>query len=287
MIVVSDVDRTLVDAGGSEGEACTSFFGWLAAVGVPYCFATARSYPSLEDVLPTSIKRASGAICSDGALSLERVGNSAGMRVVRRVIFADIETLNCDVGASVSREMSKFVFLDDRSKYHVLMDPATKHAASMGPILGTRPVTVQNLGSAIDEKNVLSVGFLGSLAECQELAVEVARCGRKEWIVRVYEELRVHRRGLWWCDVSAQEADKANAVQALLRSGLLTDVSGPLVVLADSDNDISLAEASDVAFSPPWSTAQLAEVTEQIPGVESCGEFITKVWERVGKLLGR
>lgn len=145
MILVSDVDRTLVEPGGLESQVCRDFFAWLVAKRIPYCLATARSYPSLRQVLPASIRGARAAICSDGVISLYRSPDSSQFSVVYRALLRDA-ALVLDVLDRPSRNvLSTFVFLDDRSDYHVVLNMASEHATSVSAILNGRPATTSNL----------------------------------------------------------------------------------------------------------------------------------------------
>jgi hydroxymethylpyrimidine pyrophosphatase-like HAD family hydrolase len=130
----------------------------------------------------------------------------------------------------------------------------------------------------------LSVGILGPKAKC-ELAAECFSPGgdaasRPRYCrIRLFDEVRVEE-DLWWCEVSAADADKGIALARLLGAGRYS-CSAPLVVLGDGSNDVGMATLADIAICPPWASETLREIGTVITNVQSCRQFVTAVSERI------
>jgi hydroxymethylpyrimidine pyrophosphatase-like HAD family hydrolase len=286
MIVVSDVDLTLIDPGGIESENCRHLFDVLADNNVIYGFATSRSFTSLGYVLPESLKRADFCICSDGAITLTR--QSTDWLVSRRSILSGVRDILSAVFELCSSTASIFVFLDDRSDFRAEIRLSPRHLDMVAPILQGR-----SWSYLIPEPDisggVLSVGVLASYRECMSLSRQVSSTFsyRDKLRVRVYEEVRIPVPDLWWCELSAWDADKGVALDAFMEKlrHRARNNSSPIIALGDGENDLGLANRADFTLCPPWANAELQRLGEVVPGVRDCQEFIRVITARLLDLV--
>ena len=282
MIVVSDVDRTLLDPGEVEGVITRRFFSELLHLGATFGLASSRSRPSIEAVLPAVIRDASFAICSDGALLYRRL-HAGTLEVTRRALLrAPREVVNAlselrPVGTSL------FIFNDDRSDLRVDVYLATAHEPLLPGILQGRPHKLVEGKSAIvaQGEDVLSIGILGTEGGTAELveALSATDSISEHTHIRHYEDVRLLPAQLFWCDLSSIDADKGPALDYLLSSMSSESQASvhPIIALADGHNDISMVARSDVAFCPPWSDWEVRKRAKVVDGVVTCTDFLIRV----------
>ncbi len=278
MIVVSDVDNTLVDPGGGESKSCRRLFATLRADNTAFGFATSRSYPSLTAVLPVSTKLSDFNICSDGAILLaRRDGTGPVAEVVHRVCLTFPRKYLDPVARLRSRNASCFVFFDDQSGYSVAADIVPAHRESLERILQGR-VLIGRVGvTPAMKSDVLSIGILDTLEDCNSFGDHMTElCHDWNLRVRIYPELRVPELDLYWCEFSAHGAEKSVGVRTLCAFGNIDLSPHALVVLGDGENDIELARMADFAFCPPWASLGMLSVCTVLNGVTNCAQFAEK-----------
>lgn len=286
MILVSDVDRTLLDPGSTEGPKCRELFKRAAAGGATCGLASSRALPSLREAVPHALAVSAFAVCSDGAISYRRTERNA-LAVVRRALLRNwssiLRSLCCDSCRNGIGNASIFAFLDDRHDLRVCASVDDAHRPIIGELMQGRELVA--LSSLPSDGDVLSVGVLTS-----EIGALTAH-GLLQSVgpgvhLRVFEELRTPGSELWWCEASSLSADKAHAFDALGALGS-NDWIGPVVLLADGVNDVPLAERADFVFCPPWSAPPLLELATEVVQSDDCEQFLGEVSFRLGPLLRR
>jgi len=290
VIVIADVDRTLIEPGGSESDECALLFAALAAQEVSYGFATARGYPSLVSVLPRSISKAQFSIRSDGAILLAAPAaarNEPGLRVVHRCTVPDVLRVFDLVRSLRDFSAMTFAFLDDRSNYAVGTEDDFIGDIELSTILQGRPRLRLREILAVGREDVLSVGILADRLECEQFAVKLSSILKQspDFRLRVFPEVRIPEQGLWWCEVSAELADKGAALGELVAGGHIDLSKLPVVVLADGENDLALAEYGDLVLCPPWAAQSLKDQATVIGDVGSCANFTKRVLDVLLKTL--
>jgi hydroxymethylpyrimidine pyrophosphatase-like HAD family hydrolase len=288
MILVTDVDRTLIDAGARETPCCRAFFRDLRASGVTIGIASARSLPSILEVLPFCSALASFIICSDGALLFTR--ERGQLSVARRANVQDVDLLAQAFSESRADDSSVFVFSDDRAMLTVFGEVSSVHQRHLPEIVQDRPYVAVDLATSEQPSGALSVGVLGTRLCAEAVAHDVAAYLREanrfqHFNIRVFDEVRLPG-DLWWCDVSAAAADKKDAMSWLLAENPTVAAQRELVVLCDGLNDMGLATLADLALCPPWAAAPLAQVATTLAGVSSCDDFVREAGKRIHERLG-
>lgn len=281
MIVISDVDKTLIDVGATEGSACRRLFAALREQGVPFGFATSRPIESVERALPFSTGLASFLVCSDGGVIVERDPRGQWQVIHRQTLSSPLELLPMILDCAPSTS-SLFVFGDDRTQYSVAVRTTSDHERAAAEILGSR--TRMALEDVQDkEAGVLSIAILDDQANCRRACEDIERSPAmtlEPLTIRVYDEVRVERNPmLWWCDVMSVTTDKGTACKWLLEQEEFATArrDGGLIVLADGDNDAQLVEQADIAYCPPWASHLLQGKGKVVNDVVDCEEFLTVI----------
>jgi hydroxymethylpyrimidine pyrophosphatase-like HAD family hydrolase len=285
VIVLSDVDGTLVRSGVHESSACLALFDLLRANRVEYVLATSRPWGSLCNVLPQTVEKARYCVCADGAITFEP--SADGPQVINRKILLWGDEIISRILSVRPPNSSLLVFLDDRNDFSVAADVRGEHVGCLAAIIGSRRlIALRDLKA---NSGILSVGILGSSEQCEGLLrfIERDRVISRQGTARVYPEVRVRETGLHWCDVTSYLADKRIAVEHLLTEGLI-GTSGkvrPIIVLGDGDNDVRMAGLAEMAYCPPWATAAMKAVAREVE-CEGIEEFLRTVEIRLRSWLG-
>lgn len=283
MIVVSDVDGTLIDPGATEGYHCRRFFKRLAAGGSVCGLASSRSLPSLLAAVPYALAHSRFAICSDGALTYWRMSKASDLVTVRRATLAESsEVLACLRRVPIAAPTSLFVFMDDRKDLCVFGDIKAVHESLMPRVLQGRPLNRLEKWPAAD--GVLSVGLLSSRAQVV-LAANLLAEATVDVNVRIFPEHRLPDSGLWWCEVTSYAADKRHALEFLLNTGHIDKAKVPLVLLGDGLNDIPLAHICDRVICPSWGASTLLRLATTVVHALGSESFVKEVDERLEELV--
>ncbi len=280
MMIVADIDRTLVDAGDEETFECRALFKDLVRRGVLLGLASARSLPSVAQVLPKGYEIASFFICSDGAISFSEA--KYNHHVLCRAVLNQPAQVIQRFGDIELSDSSLFVFYDERAHLAVDVALAPLHRPFLSQILQGRTCVERGRGDlGLGGSGALSVGILGSRAKCERAGAHLSTSGGNGTgtRVRVFDEIRIEE-DLWWCEVSATDADKGVALAKLLGSGRYSG-SAPLIVLGDGSNDVGMALLADIAMCPPWAAESLSAVATVVGDVRSCREFVATILEKM------
>src|SRR5271170_2334776 len=135
MIVLSDVDGTLISPTVPESTACLSLFELLRVNGVNYVLATSRPWASLTEVLPRTVEYAQYCICADGAITLAPIPGAPV--VISRNILSPDEDIVSRVLSAKPPGCSFCIFLDDRAEFLVAGEVDSAHVEYLTYILGS------------------------------------------------------------------------------------------------------------------------------------------------------
>jgi len=285
MIVVLDIDKTLIDPGGVEGDSCRSFIDSLVAAGDTIVLASARSLPSMWAGVPYALAQATFAICSDGAVTAGRSYPGAPMEVVRVVALDDAAAAASLAGAfrMNNPSCSVFAFLGPGMSYNVWVTLSRDHRGSLDRILNGRPYS-EPLSSEAPE--CLSVAVLGSKTIVRSFQDHVPE--RVDWILRVYEEVRSLSGDLWWSEITSRHADKSEALAWLAASQsprLPSD--SPVLFVGDGKNDTSVAALADVVVCPQWADAAMLALANVVGLGADCATFLDDLRARMPEFRGQ
>lgn len=281
MLVISDIDGTLLDRGGEETDACVHLFSTLREAGVTYGFATSRPLESLTRILPVSVQGAAFAVCSEGGITAQR-NEKEEWSVVRRCTLESSAAILARILQDAASEASVFAFGDDLAGFRVAVRAAQNHEEAIRSILSTRERLDLETILPIED-GVLSIGVLSSreASLLMRSRLETPDAASSEaLIIRVYEEVRVAASpALWWCDVMPADADKAVSCAWLLcqEALSLSTARGGIILLADGENDIRLAELAETTYCPPWANSLLKQRATVIKSVANCEQFVRAV----------
>ncbi|HJU09255.1 MAG TPA: HAD hydrolase family protein, partial [Candidatus Binataceae bacterium] len=239
--------------------------------------------PSIAEILPTGYEVASFFICSDGAISF--AGAKDNYSVLDRAVLRQPTQVSQWFSDIDPFDTSLFVFYDDRANLEVDVSLAWLHSRFLSQILQGRTyvkLAREDVGSR--GLGALSVGILGPKEKCELAAEQLKVIAQnknvaEDFRVRVFEEIRI-ADDLWWCEVSALDADKGVALAKLLDCGRYSS-SAPLIVLGDGSNDVGMAMLADVALCPPWASEALSAVATVVANVRSCRQFVMAISEKI------
>lgn len=280
MIIITDVDKTLLSPGRRESATTIEIFRRANGAGALIGLATSRPLSSLRADMPTVLELADFMICADGAYTLVRACPGDDLLLHHRNLLEEPAAIWRRLRDSIDlRDMTAFVFLDDQTDYRVCVagaDPASEFVQS---VVGARPMLtlaesteIERLLGGVEGRHVLSLGVLAV-----RKLIEAVHHDTNEWgshlSVRTYPELRFGGPEKWWLDITSSNCDKFFALTRFLHDRL--EVSDRIVMLCDGENDVALATHADVVFCPPWAVASIRQLPHaRTLAADDCDEFI-------------
>lgn len=272
MIVVLDIDKTLIDPGGIEGESCRSFIDSVTADNDVIILASSRSLPSMSAGVPYALAQATFAICSDGAITAARSCQGGPMVVINVVALDDAPTAVslANAFAEKSGSCSVFAFFGPETSYMVRATLSGEHRDSLERILNGRPFGEPVM---LEAPECLSVAVLGSEAIVENFQYDIPEGG--DWFLRIYEEVRGLHDDLWWAEVTSRSADKGAALGWLCAARAALMLGDPRVLfVGDGRNDISIAALADVVVCPPWADTAILSRADVVGTGKDCASFL-------------
>lgn len=274
-LFVSDLDGTLLDPQSRLSQRTLDILNPLIARGLPFTYATARSFNSAR-IVTNGLELHLPAIIYNGTMRVDTLtGKLSHIQLLPQSV---LEAVSASTSPPGSPSPFVYSFIEGRECVSYLADRLTY---GMRTYIASRPgdKRFRALDSAakLFEGDVFYVTFVDEHARLAGMA-ELARS--LDCIV-VFQNYAHSSDPSWWLEMMPRGATKAAAIRALM-----TELGYERVVcFGDSINDRSMFEIADEAYAVGGSHPELLPFATAVIGDnehDGVAEFLRKRFENVG-----
>lgn len=281
MIIVSDIDGTLISPGFQEDDGSLMLLEPLKRTSSQLILATSRPLCSIRQSIPRMLDASSAVIASDGAVTYQRLNGNLticddallskgeAMQIWRK-IHADASLSEGCVVTFYGRDKDYTMEIDK----HVL----PKLADAIQAVSAGRPIS-ENTHAPSACVSIVLLGYKDELLQLLRKWQSAQGSAMSSFTVRFYPETRIgfNEFGeLWWLDMSSKNADKSIACANLIEN--MGKSMQDVIFLCDGENDVNLASISGRVMVPSWAHEDLRALPQsELIQARNVSDYIAQV----------
>lgn len=274
-LFVSDLDGTLLTPESRLSQKTLDILNPLIARGLPFTYATARSFNSAR-IVTRGLELCLPAIIFNGTMRVDTAtGTLENIQLLPQSVLDAVSAQICPPGAP---SPFAYAFIDGRERVSYLADRLTD---GMRAYIASRPGDQRF--RALDDAARLFDGdvFYVTFVDTQARLCGMARLAQALDCIAVFQNYAHSTDPSWWLEMMPSGATKAAAIRAL-KAELGCE---RIVCFGDSINDRSMFQIADEAYAVEGSHPDLLPyATAVIPdnAHDGVAEFLQKRFENVG-----